>query len=369
MVAVPVLPLVFAFVAIGADALAGEVTDLYEAQVPVRGQTETERSSALVAAFEAVLVKVTGRRDAVRAPGVQAALRQPMTYVQQYLYLPLPPSQADANAEAGVPPYTQLMRVRFDAQAISRLLQQAGLPIWGRERPTTLVWIAVEDGGERYLLGADDERALSERLTADAGRRGLPVLLPLLDLEDRRNLLFTDVWGNFADDVLRASARYQVTGVAVGRLLRERNGSWSARWSLYHDGAAEHWSVPASPEAAAIAAGIDGVADLLATHYARAESLDGGQYADIAVAGIAGLADYERAMRYLSRLDQVHALQVLSVESDNVRFRARLGGDARGLARTIAFGKTLAQDTAAVAPVGTGGDAGAVPLLSYRLLP
>lgn len=361
-----VLMLVCALV-FGGGAFAGEVADLYEAQVPVRGQSEAERSTALSTALGSVLVKVTGRRDAAGNPGVRAALRQPMAYVQQYLYLPLPPSQAGTGAEAGAAPYTQLMRVRFDAQAIARLQQQAGLPVWGRERPTTLVWIAVEEGGERYLLGADDdERAgLREQLEAEAGRRGLPVLFPLLDLEDRRALLFSDVWGNFADNVLGASARYQVATVAVGRLLRERDDTWSARWSLYHDGAVEHWSVPASSaQAAAIAGGVDGLADRLGAHYARSESPDGGQYADVAVTGISGLADYERAMRYLSRLDQVRALQVLGVEGDRIRFRVQLGGDARGLARTIAFGRTLAQD--ATVPVDADGG---VPLLSYRLLP
>ncbi|MDR2876793.1 MAG: DUF2066 domain-containing protein [Chromatiales bacterium] len=345
-------------------ARAGEVADLYQAEVPVRGQTEAERGAALAKALEAVLVKVTGERSIASSPGVADALRQPMAYVQQYLYLPLPAPQA--AAEANAPPYTQLMRVRFDAQAISRLQQQTGLPMWGKERPTTLIWIAVDDAGERYLLSADDERGLREQIASDASRRGVPVLLPLLDLEDQSALLFSDVWGNFAENVQRASVRYQVPGVAVGRLLHERGGMWSVRWSLYHDGEIEQWTLPASSPAAAITAGIDGIADFLAAHYARAESPEGGQYADIAVAGVSGLADYERTMGYLAHLDQIRALQVLAVEGDNVRFRARLGGDARGLARTIAFGKTLALNAASSDVAGSVGE---IPQLSYRLLP
>lgn len=358
------LGLLFAAIAFAIwPAQAGDVEDLYEAQVPVATQGEAERGRALVTAFEAVLVKVTGRRDAAAAPEIRAALRQPMAYVQQYLYRPLPAAPPDADPQA--PPYTQLMRVRFDAQAINRLVQRAGVPLWGRVRPTTLMWVAVEDGGERYLLGADGHEDLRALLEGEAQRRGLPVLLPLLDLEDRRALFFTDVWGNFGDAVLKASARYQVAAVAVGRLLREPDGRWSARWSLYHEGAAEHWSVPGADRAQAVAGGVDGAADTLGARYARAVSPDGGQFADLAVTGVTGLADYGRTMAYLRGLDQVRELQVLGVEGDSVLFRVRIGGDAEGLTRTIAFGTTLAP--APAMPART--DGADVPALSYRLLP
>jgi hypothetical protein len=352
--------LLIAALSMGLFAHAGEVEDLYEAQVPVRGQSEAERATALTAAFESVLVKVTGRRDAVAAPGMREALRQPMTYVQQYLYRPLPADQASAVTDPDPQRYTQVMRVRFDAQAVNGLVQRAGVPLWGRVRPTTLLWVAVEEGATRYLLAADGAEELRPLLETEARRRGLPVLLPLLDLEDRRALSFTDVWGNFRDTVLQASGRYQVAAVAVGRLLREADGRWSARWSLYHEDAAEHWSVPAGNAAGdparVLAGGADGIADLLGARYAQRSAADGDHFADLAVTGIAGLADYERAMRYLRQLDQVRELQVLMVESDNVLFRVRLGGDAGGLARTIAFGTTLRAVAGA-------------PPLSYRLLP
>lgn len=351
--------LLIAALAVSVSARAGEVEDLYEAQVPVRGQSEAERTTALAAAFESVLVKVTGRRDAVAAPGVREALRQPMTYVQQYLYRPLPADQA-VPVDPAAQRYTQVMRVRFDAQAVNSLVQRAGVPLWGRVRPTTLLWVAVEEGSQRYLLAADDAAELRPLLEAEMRRRGLPILLPLLDLEDRRALSFTDVWGNFRETILQASGRYQVAAVAVGRLLREADGRWSARWSLYHEAATEQWSVAAgrtaSEPTAALAGGADGIADLLGARYAQRAAAGGDHFADLAVTGIAGLADYERTMRYLRQLDQVRELQVLRVESDSVLFRARLGGDADGLARTIAFGTTLR----AVA----GG-----PPLSYRLLP
>lgn len=338
---------------------AVEVDDLYEAQVPVSGQAEAERLRALTAAFEAVLVKVTGRREAVSEPGIAAALQRPMSYVQQYLYTPLPPGNES--------PYTESMRVRFDPRAIDVLIQGAGVPLWGRERPATLLWVAVDEGDRRYLLGADDQDGLQERLAGEAGRRGLPVLFPLLDLEDRRNLSFTDVWGNFRSAVSEASMRYQVPVVAVARLLREDDGFWSARWSLYQEGNEEHWSLPVGEASAVLAGGIDAVADALAARYARSSPGGGGTHADVMVNGVGSLADYRRVLRYLERLDQVRELSVVAVEDGRALFRVRVDGDAATLARTIAFGKTLA-----AAPADGAMSAIAepeVPALSYRLLP
>lgn len=340
-------------------ASAVEVDDLYEAQIPVSGQAEAERLRALTAAFEAVLVKVTGRRDVVSDPGIAPALRRPMSYVQQYLYTPLPPGDES--------PYTESMRVRFDPRAIDVLVQGAGVPLWGRERPATLLWVAVDEGDRRYLLGADDPEGLRESLAGEAGRRGLPVLFPLLDLEDRRSLSFADVWGNFGSAVSDASTRYQVPAVAVVRLLREGDGRWSARWSLYQEGSDDHWSVPAGEAPAALAQGIDAMADALAARYARSSPGGNGAHADVAVSGVGSLADYRRALRYLERLDQVRELTVVAVEDGRALFRVRVDGDAATLARTIAFGKTLV-----AAPADGALSAIAepeVPSLSYRLLP
>lgn len=337
---------------------AAEIEDLYEAEVPVSGQAETERLRALGEAFRSVLIKVTGQREIASNPDIAAALARPMNYVQQYLYTPLPAGEGS--------PYTEAMHVRFDARAVETLVKRAGVPVWGRERPATLLWVAVDEGERRYILSTDDAGELRDMLTAEARRRGLPILLPLLDLEDRSQVSFADVWGNFRSVVAGASVRYQVAVVAVGRLLLERDGRWSARWSLYHEGAEDHWTVRAGDVQKAVADGIDAIADTLAMRYTGGAAGEGGAHVDLIIGGVGDLPAYRRAMRYLERLDQVRELKLIAVEDDRAIFRMRIDGDAQTLARTIAFGKTLI-----AAPV----ERGSVPAepevvtLGYRLLP
>lgn len=350
-----------------APAGAAEVQDLYDARVPVIAQGESERHAAIRSAFAEVLVKVTGDQRAPSLSPLAATLDDPMKFVQQFRYRTLEaprPEEADAGRE-----YTQAIHVSFDPQAVNQLLQDAGVPVWGRTRPTTLLWVAVEDQGERYLVDADSGVELPKTILQAAERRGLPVLLPLLDLVDQRRIGFTDVWGNFEDAVLGASARYETGAVLVGRLYRTPAGGWSARWSLYHDGTGDHWRSEGAQQLEVVAAGIGGTADLLGQRYAQLLSTKDARALDIVVTEIADLDDYARTADYLRQLDPVSDVQIASVEPTQVRFRVSVRGDRDGLVRTIRFGDTL---------VPTGPDPGSaapseqpsgVQALTYRLLP
>jgi len=69
------------------------------------------------------------------------------------------------------------------------------VPIWGKQRPSTLVWLVVEDEGGRRLIGTDEESEYLSVLKERASVRGIPMLIPLLDLEDNARLKPSDVWG------------------------------------------------------------------------------------------------------------------------------------------------------------------------------
>src|SRR5690606_41001353 len=109
---------------------------------------------------------------------------------------------------------------QFDGVSLSRALRQAGLPDWGTERPDVLVWLAVDDGGDRYLVSESGGQHIAPLVRQAARRRGLPVTLPLLDVEDQRALLFSDVWGGFFGRVETASQRYQPQVILTGKLQR-----------------------------------------------------------------------------------------------------------------------------------------------------
>lgn len=305
--------------------------DLYTTEVAVTDQSAAVREAALQQALGDVLVRVSGRNAVLDSAPARAMLKNPSRLVQQYRYF--------TSSAAATPQLT--LWVRFDGEAIRSSLQQQGLAYWGAERPDTLAWLAVEDGGTRYVVSATDDSAVRRQLEAAASGRGVPLLFPLMDLEDQSRARFSDIWGGFFDNVLAASARYNTSAVLIGRLNRSPSGGWAARWYLQVAGTPTAWTDSRSQLDDLAREGIADAADLLAARYAVAPAGGSSDRLSITVTGIDSLADYARAGNYLASLTSVAAIQVEQVDASGVRYALQLHGGLQDLTRTISIGTVL----------------------------
>ncbi len=355
---------------------AAEVPDLYEAEVPVFGQERAERDTAMASAFVEVLVRVSGRGALAAAPGLAEELARAPRYVEQYRYRKRTPEEMAADP-AG---HEQVLWIRFNARAVDRLLRRYGLPAWGRTRPVTLVWLVVDDGGQRRLIANDARHPVRRLLEQAARRRGIPVRFPLWDLQDRARLQVSDVWANFEEPLLAASDRYQAEAVAAVRIYRGVGGGWQGRWSLYAAGRRHDWAFTGAEAAEVVGPGVDEVAEVLAARFARAEPELGEGEVTVLVRGVRTLADYDRVWRYLSGLGGVDQVQPVVLRPDRVLFRLRSRGGRLALTQAVALGDVLASPppepepgaTPAHANPAPAGPAPAAPLqadLVYRLIP
>ncbi len=264
-------------------AMAVQVTGLYQTEVPVAGQEPAEQRRALRVALSRILIKVSGQRSAPQNPSLAEALEKPAQYVQQYRY-------RMANAEAGWTGPRQVLWAEFDREAVNRLLADSGLKVWGRERPATLVWLAVEERGRRRLLGSDDTGALFAALQVRAAERGLPLVLPLLDLEDQSRLRVTDVWGDFQDTVLAASGRYGSDVIVMARVYEVLPGVWEAHWNLLDAGDVQRWMTQSDIAGGVLEEGIDRLADMLAARFAGSLAEDAAGWVELLVNDVNSLA-------------------------------------------------------------------------------
>lgn len=329
------------FCAVVSVSRAAAVGGIHEAAVPVPDQSREAREAAFRTALQEVLVKVTGSRAAPAAPTLAGLLDTPSRYLASYRY----EQETAVSEDGGAAEQRLLLHARFDSQAIARLVREAGLPLWGDERPITLVWLAVEDGRQRGLVGADDGAftdAARKGLLATAAARGLPVVLPLLDAEDRTALAFADVWGGFEDRLLAASARYGADAVLAGSLHRAGGDSWAARWLLLEGGQVHRWQAQPGVLDTALAAGVDVLADSYAARFALRPRGEGGDLSvDMAVTGIAGLPAYARVLDYLGKLTPVRGVQVLGVSGNTLKLALVLRGDVQQLEQAISLGRLL----------------------------
>jgi len=300
-----------------ADARAVSVPDLYEAEVPVESQSAVEHADAVRQALAAVLVRVTGRPGMAADPALSGLLEKAENFVQQSGYT------AD-----------DMLRVGFDGAALRDALLDAGQPVWGSERPATVLWLAFDSGaGRRTLIGADSDSDVVELLESIATLRGVPLVLPLLDSEDLSRVSFSDVWGNFDEALLAASERYGADAVLVGRAARASDGRMLVRWTQHFRGQRDEWR-------GSLEDGIQRAADRYAETFApagdrtlRALRID--------VAGIDGLRAYGAVSQFLEGLTLVQSVGVEEVNGDTIVFRVALRGEPATLDRAISLGRML----------------------------
>ncbi len=299
--------------------------DLYEATVPVSGRSEAERGRGISAAMRVVLVKLTGDRAAAGAPGSAGIVRAAAGMLQQYQY---------TDTGTGLE-----LTASFDPPALDEALINAGLPLWSRERPSLLVWLAVDDGTRQSMVSRLDEAGYADTLRRRAALRGVPVMLPLLDATDAEQLQAAG--GTASDNVLIASERYRADAVLIGAVRASPVGLWEGSWTLHAGETPQSWTSQGELPQIVIDEGIDGVADALAARYARAAGARQGAVLSLRVLELASVDDYARVQRYLESLSDVTSVIPGVVSSGQVIFEiaARVGAEA--LAESIALGDVL----------------------------
>lgn len=309
-------------------AVAVTVPDLYEISTPVSGSQEAAFGEAL----KAVVVRVSGRRDAAVRLGT--ALNNPRQYVRRF----------------GVTT-DNLLQVGFDSVSIDRLLGDAGLPIWGRERPATLVLLNVEaPGGSSYWIDSAAGSAEREAVARVARQRGLPIVWPDMSPQDR-----TQVSAGSADSaaLLQTAARYNANAALLGSARSDGAGGLSVRWTL------------ASDEGMAETSGsLDEGVHLAADTFARVYSASGTSLDSIMVevSGIETLNAYANTLNYLEGITLVRGVAVEQVLGDTMRFKLAVRGDATTLRRALALDGKLV-------PLAAAEDAAATDRLRFRYQP
>jgi hypothetical protein len=364
------------FLLLYGTASAEVVNDLYSAETPVAGQGAEARAAGQRESFAKVLVKVSGDRGLPDKSAIAKELSKANQYVQQYAYRALDtqteaePGQTIEQLDTKQLP-DRLLWVQFDETAVNRLLRSKGIPVWGKARPLVLIWLGIDHGGRRSVLQADLETALYAALEQAGDARGQPILFPLMDLEDRANLQVSDIWGGFEEAIRRASDRYLPDVILVGR-LRNRGGSgWEADWSLYQPDGVKHWETRGQTQLRAATEGMHQMVDRLAARFAP-RTARGDSNLRVRVAGLNHLADYLLVKDYLSSLDTIKSLDLLSAAPSEVSFLVRVQGDRETLARGIMLGRLLEP----VSSQDTKVDSGNGPVeeldeqsLDYRLRP
>ncbi len=360
------------FVLCASGAVHGAVvTGLYEASVPVPDQSAAARHVALQQALAAVLVKITGERTAGGVPALAGLVQDPSQFLQQYRYEQSPSNGTNASTptvtyydltRTGAPaiaPTGLVLWAKFDPEVVNHAVWAVHEPVWGQERPATLVWLAIQNGANSSVLSSSDTSPIIQAMTGAATQRGVPLIFPLMDLRDQQDIGFPDIWNDQTSRIQLASQRYQPDAVLVGSMYSTTPGQYAARWQLTVGSNTRSWVTPPGDLASVAAAGIQTAADHYAHWFAIPAGASGVNGVPVTVEGIAGVGAYAKVLAYLRELTPVKTVQVTQVANGTVHFSVDTRGDFANLQRAIVLGEllkpvvTVAAATATGAPSGT----------------
>ncbi len=314
-------------------AQAARLEQLFEAQVGVSGRGTPARDRGIEQALSIVLLRVIGGQDQLDTPQARRLIKQPSRYVEQFRF-----SSQAARSRDGKPALA--LWVQFDRISLEKDVRLAGLSWWGPDRPDMLLWLAVDDNGARSIISETGGGKISRFFHDVAKDRGIPLIFPQMDLQDRRAVQFTDISGAFASNLQAASRRYHPQSLLIGSIRRAGfNDGWRTSWTFIDGVTRQHWSqsVPSLEEAAML--GVSEAAELLAIKYAYQGSSETTR--PIIVEGIQGIKDYAQVLEYLDSLTPVASVDVAAVQGTRVSFNLHLNSEERHLLRVITLGKLL----------------------------
>jgi len=317
---------------VSADALVLEA--LYEADVPVSSQGASDRARGIKKGLEQVLIKVSGNSHVATVGTVQNNFHKFESLVQQYSYF-----RQKASKDNG----SQLMlKVRFETTGVDRLLKQAGQAVWGTNRPLVLVWIAKQDLDSQELVGSDSDPDVFNMIQQAAAHRGLPVMMPVMDIHDMQTISFADVWNPRPISVREASKRYNVDAILVGRVKHQHGEGWTGHWELLMGNNDQlTWDYAKDSQASVLSEIIDDATDALASRFAILESVHKEAQVVLNIENVDTFQEYEKVMSYLRGLSPVSSIEVVSMQPSEVKFKLDVVGGQQSLVQAMGLNQLL----------------------------
>jgi len=316
--------------------LAAEVSSLYETAVIAKSQSAEDRDSAIKDALTIVLNRIVAGTDSLNDRVVRAVLSAAPRYVRQYQYSlvenGLPGSSSNRTART--------MRVLFDEQALLRALKVGNLKIWGETRPETLLWLVIEENGQRTFFKPEAMPTVDAAVKSMAKQTGLPLLLPLMDLDEQKQLSVNDVLSAYPQHLLAASERYGVVSILAGRVAKSGD-CWTMDWAFYFDQTIEQWSKPCGTLNDAFLSGLKGVYNKLSSYYAVKPYALEMNVVTLKISGILGMKDRERVSRYLNSLDMVKSANWIAEDNGLARYQVNFEGNQTDLEELLGLGRVL----------------------------
>lgn len=309
-------------------AHAVRVNSVYQAEIPVQSQSAEEKAKAAQQGLEQVLIKVSGNSQILNSdPVLKASLSKAEKLAVEYRY-----STKEGKSKS--------LTIRYDMGAVNKLLQDAGVPTWGTNRPLTVVWLAFEGPNHSPDI-VDSSADIQADIKHAAKQRGIPVILPVMDVTDLGLVSVNDVMSTSVTPLMTASQRYNGDALLIGHVLQVNDDDFRGQWRLVIGTDQWNWDIRGKTLNEVLSNVMNNVADTMVSRYASVMNSSTPSDLTLKVAGISQQADLLQLMRYLQHLTPVAEVQLVSVAGNDIILNVSLRGNKQAFMQAVAGGKNL----------------------------
>jgi hypothetical protein len=317
---------------LAAKGYAVEVENLYTGKVLVTDKTTKTRVKAHRWAIEQVFTKVTGNRDILENKRIQSVVRrQAANYIKSFTFV------TDEQERIF------LVDV-FDQKRINMLLREVKASIWGKRRPQTLIWLAIEENLSRSILEPTLFPQLAEFVLRSADDRGLPILLPDPDRLKTDPVYVSDVWARFERPILEASQSYPMQNYVMARMRyinaeqsEDNKAGWQLQYQLMEGRQALYLSEVYGDQFNALMNMVNELADYFASQYAiKSEKLISDKL-EVTVSNISNVIDLVKAENLLLSLTPVSQVTLNRLVKQEAYFSLKLSGEALDVIKALSL--------------------------------
>ena len=305
--------------------------NLFEVEQVIEEQAEDSNIDAEElarrTAMQQVIFRATGDNAAINNDVIKKGVQRSSRFVSQ-----MSVSTVDEQ---------ETLRVVFNSTQIQALLAQANIPFWPEERESVLIWVVEEEGYRRNIAWDQMAKPTMETIKALAEERGLPLIVPVGDIQDINGIESTSLWGDFREDIASASLRYSADAVLVVKI--QGNNNKRVRWTLYDDNPQyitdKRLNAVTGESGGRINGALEDMVEELARFYAnkRAQRHTGESTGSVNVQfeQLAGANTFFAVEKALLTLPSVTSVNVQRINADHVSFTLNLIGDPLDFEREI----------------------------------
>lgn len=300
-------------------ALVAQAESLNTVELTVESRGEAQRQQALQQGLKDMLVRLSGKQQVLEQPVLEQALAQLDRWVTRYDY--------DGD---------QLM-VRYDTRGLMDFMAAAGAPVWGFPRPKVLIWLVEQGAGSGDMVAGEHE--LRDHLVGEARRRGLSLVVPEWDSQDRNAVTVADVRGRFDNQLLSASDRYPHE-LVVAAVLYEGSPATVSWRVLQGKKTLDQGREKSASAEQAVTTLVDAVTDQLAQRYAVASSASE-RLTLLEVEQVETLADWHQLQAFLAGLSGMRAVSLVQTTDQGVTFGLDFGASDSQLRSLLELSRQL----------------------------